>query len=384
MASIRVDGVTKRYGSETVFEDLSLDVHEGEFLVIVGASGCGKSTLLRMIAGIEPVDGGTVHLDDTDVTFMRPGERDVAMVFQDYALYPHMSIRRNLAFPLESHRLSKAEIRARIQQTSTMLELDKLLDRKPGQVSGGQRQRVALGRAMIRNPRAYLMDEPLSNLDAALRVQMRTELIQFHQRTGATVVYVTHDQVEAMTMGQRIAVMRAGRFEQIGVPQEVYRRPSTRFVGAFLGSPKMNIVGCKVGNRELRMGTAVTRIDVDLQTASLVTAVGFRPEAVTMAQSREALDEGLAFDLVPRFTEHLGNEVIVHGELQGEFVEPVVARVSPEVGETVACDGSSVRVRVRRSDLHLFAENGAAVWHGCDRQFARGSVSHRQAPSPPR
>jgi len=370
MASIRLDGVTKRYASEAVFEDLSLHVYEGEFLVIVGPSGCGKSTLLRVIAGIEPVDGGTVHLDHTNVTSVRPGERDVAMVFQDYALYPHMTIRRNLAFPLESRRLPKTEIKARIQQTSTMLELHKLLDRKPGQLSGGQRQRVALGRAMIRDPRAYLMDEPLSNLDAALRVQMRSELIQFHQRTGATVVYVTHDQVEAMTMGQRIAVMRAGRFEQIGIPREVYRRPSTRFVGEFLGSPKMNVVGCKVGNGELRMGTAVIRIGAALDTANVVASVGFRPEAVVLVEPGAVTDDALEFDVVPRFTEHLGNEVIVHGELQGEIAESVVARVSPEVGDAVECDGSSVRVRIPRSGLHLFAENGMAVWHGCDQRVA--------------
>ncbi len=359
MAKITVTGAAKSYGGDTVFDDLNLEVQDGEFLVIVGPSGCGKSTLLKVIAGVEPLDRGQIFLGDTEITRMRPGDRDIAMVFQDYALYPNMSVRENLAFPLRSRRVPQSQIAARVAQTSALLEIGNLLDRKPGALSGGQRQRVALGRAMIRNPRAYLMDEPLSNLDAALRVQMRSELIEFHRRTGGTVIYVTHDQVEAMTMGQRIAVMRAGRFEQIGVPQLVYQRPDSQFVAEFLGSPRMNVLACRPGG-----GLPVPPV-VAPGVAAPPAFVGFRPEAVHVGASGPNADR-LSLALVPAFTEHLGNEVIVHAELAPEREVIVLARMDPRRAAELSCDGSVVPAWVDHVDLHLFAEDGTALWHGCD------------------
>ena len=243
MASITLDRVSKVFDKQVVaVDDVSLEIGDGEFLVLVGPSGCGKSTLLRMIAGLEETSSGGIHLGDRDITWVPPRERNLAMVFQNYALDPHMTVRRNLGFSLRLRRLPRAQIAEQVEHVAAMLGLVELLDRKPGQLSGGQRQRVAMGRALVRDPEAFLMDEPLSNLDAKLRVTMRAELAELHQRTGTTTVYVTHDQVEAMTLGHRVAVMRGGVLQQCATPTELFHRPVNLFCATFIGSPEMNLV----------------------------------------------------------------------------------------------------------------------------------------------
>jgi multiple sugar transport system ATP-binding protein len=255
MAAIQLEHLTKEFaGGVVAVDDVNLTIADGEFMVLVGPSGCGKSTLLRMIAGLEEITDGTITIGGRDVTDLPPPERDLAMVFQNYALYPHMSVRENLAFGLSVRRTPKAEIRRRVGEVATLLGLERLLDRKPAHLSGGQRQRVAMGRAIIREPVAFLMDEPLSNLDAKLRVGMRASLAQLHARLAITSIYVTHDQTEAMTLGQRVAVMRDGRIVQVDVPQRLYQSPSDLFVAAFIGSPSMNLVNARVDGDTLVFG----------------------------------------------------------------------------------------------------------------------------------
>jgi multiple sugar transport system ATP-binding protein len=255
MTSIRLDEVTKVYANGVKAADaVDLTIAAGEFVVLVGPSGCGKSTLLRMIAGLEEVTEGAIFIEDVDVTDMPPQQRDIAMVFQDYALYPHMTVRDNLAFGLKLKKMPKAEWKSRVNEVAATLGLDDLLDRKPARLSGGQRQRVAMGRAIVREPKAFLMDEPLSNLDAKLRVSMRAELAKLHERLGVTTVYVTHDQVEAMTLGQRVAILRDGILQQFDRPQTLFRNPVNLFVAAFIGSPSMNLVDAQVDGNEVHFG----------------------------------------------------------------------------------------------------------------------------------
>jgi multiple sugar transport system ATP-binding protein len=254
MAEIRLSAVSKLFGGVTAVDDVSLQIEDGEFLVLVGPSGCGKSTLLRMIAGLEEVSAGEIFIGERDVTDLAPRSRDVAMVFQTYALYPHMTVRQNMGYGLKARRTPKAEIAKRVDEVAELLGLSELLDRRPAQLSGGQRQRVAMGRAIVRQPQAFLLDEPLSNLDAKLRVGMRASLAQLHQRLGVTTVYVTHDQTEAMTLGQRVAVMRDGRFLQVDTPKRLYERPANLFIAAFIGSPAMNLVNAKVDRSGIRFG----------------------------------------------------------------------------------------------------------------------------------
>jgi multiple sugar transport system ATP-binding protein len=283
MADIRLEHVTKEFaGGVTAVDDISLQIEEGEFLVLVGPSGCGKSTLLRMIAGLEEVTGGSISIGGTDVTDLAPRHRDIAMVFQSYALYPHMSVRQNLAYGLKVRRTPKAEIDKRVDEVAKLLGLSDLLERRPGQLSGGQRQRVAMGRAIAREPKAFLMDEPLSNLDAKLRVGMRASLQQLHTRLGITTIYVTHDQVEAMTLGQRVAVMRDGHILQADAPQKLYEEPRDLFVAAFIGSPSMNLVEATVDGEELILGQYRIPLAPGRrpQVASGArVAVGIRPES---------------------------------------------------------------------------------------------------------
>src|SRR5215831_2570778 len=282
MAGITLEHVTKAFvGGVVAVDDVNLTIEDGEFMVLVGPSGCGKSTLLRMIAGLEEITDGTISIGDRDVTELPPPERDIAMVFQNYALYPHMSVRENLGFGLSVRHTPKAEIRRRVVDVATLLGLEGLLDRKPAHLSGGQRQRVAMGRAIIREPVAFLMDEPLSNLDAKLRVGMRASLVQLHARLSVTSIYVTHDQTEAMTLGHRVAVMRDGRIVQIDRPQRLYRSPNDLFVASFIGSPSMNLVEASLDTDQIVFGQFRVPLDSGRRPAAGVDRVvlGVRPEA---------------------------------------------------------------------------------------------------------
>jgi multiple sugar transport system ATP-binding protein len=281
MAQIELEHVTKDFsGGVRAVDDVSLSIGDGEFMVLVGPSGCGKSTLLRMVAGLEEVTEGRISIGDRDVTDLAPRHRDIAMVFQSYALYPHMTVRQNLAYGLKVRRTEKAEIARRVAEVAELLGLSELLDRRPAHLSGGQRQRVAMGRAIVREPKAFLMDEPLSNLDAKLRVGMRASLAQLHSRLGVTTVYVTHDQVEAMTLGQRVAVLRDGRILQVDEPQRLYQQPRNLFVAAFIGSPAMNLVGAELDGDEVAYGQFRTPLDRTRRPAGGRSVVlGLRPES---------------------------------------------------------------------------------------------------------
>ena len=287
MTAVSIRDIRKVYGKTTVIlDDIDLEVASGEFVILVGASGCGKSTLLNMIAGLDTPTAGSIHIGGRDVTHLPSKDRDIAMVFQSYALYPNMNVAGNIAFALEMRKVPKAERDAAVQRVAKMLQIEHLLDRKPGALSGGQRQRVAMGRALARDPKLFLFDEPLSNLDAKLRVEMRAEIKLLHQRTHTTTVYVTHDQVEAMTLGDRIAVMRAGRIEQLDTPQAIYERPATKFVAEFIGSPSMNIFACERGGSGVSAGGVDLPLN-DAQRAALGASTsllyGLRPENVALS-----------------------------------------------------------------------------------------------------
>ena len=337
MAEVEFRGVTKRFSGETTAVDaLDLEVADGELMVLVGPSGCGKSTALRMVAGLEQPTEGSILIGGRDVAGLSPGARDVAMVFQSYALYPHMTVRKNLAFPLRRRRMEKPEIEQRVAAVAEMLELDELLHRKPAQLSGGQRQRVAMGRALIREPLAFLLDEPLSNLDAKLRSELRAELKRLHARLEITMIYVTHDQVEAMTLGDRIAVMNRGRLLQVGTPEEVYGRPCNVFVARFVGSPAMNLLpGTTVGQ-----DAAVT--------------IGIRPELLRPAAE---LADGLGLNVVAEVVEPLGSDVFVHGRTDAG--DEVVARLP---GKARVAPGERVALAVPAADVHRFdADSGDLI-----------------------
>ena len=334
MASIRVHALTKRFASGShAVRGIDVSIADGEFLVLVGPSGCGKSTLLRLLAGLETADEGRIEIADRDVTGLPPQARDVAMVFQSYALYPHMTVRDNLAYGLRVRGTNPATIAERITAAAASLGLEELLDRRPAQLSGGQRQRVALGRAIVRTPQAFLLDEPLSNLDPGLRLQAREELRRLHASLRATIVYVTHDQEEAMTLGGRIAVMRDGAIEQIGAPLEVYHQPANRFVATFIGTPAMNIVPAAV----LGIG------------APPGTLAGIRPHDVV-------LGSGGALRGHVEFVEPRGHDAVVHVRLDGQTY-PIVAVTNPSMHAA----GSAVGVAVPHDRVHLFGEDGARL-----------------------
>jgi ABC-type sugar transport system ATPase subunit len=337
MASICFEGVSKVYGDGTCAVDqLDLEIKEGEFMVFVGPSGCGKTTALRMVAGLEEISGGRVVIGDREVNDISPKDRDIAMVFQNYALYPHMTVAANLAFGLKLRQLSKDEINRRVHDAAVALDLEDYLERKPKALSGGQRQRVALGRAIVREPAAFLMDEPLSNLDAALRVQTRGEILKLQKRLDTTTIYVTHDQVEAMTMGDRIAVMRKGVLQQLGTPQELYLRPANTFVATFIGSPAMNLVPAGA-------------IGIDRETL----LAGFRPEHVSVGAAR---DGDFGFEATVELVEYLGDERLAHVR-HGErlLTAKLPADQALEYGATLAFAVSS------RAVLLFDAETGLAV-----------------------
>jgi multiple sugar transport system ATP-binding protein len=362
MATVTFDHVWKRYGDVVAVNELNLDINDGEFLVLVGPSGCGKTTSLRMIAGLEEISDGTLKIGDRVVNDLAPKDRDVAMVFQSYALYPHMSVRDNLAFGLKLRKVPKQEIERRVQEAARLIELTNLLDRKPKQLSGGQRQRVALGRAIVREPAVFLMDEPLSNLDAKLRVQTRAEIARLHQRLKTTIVYVTHDQVEAMTMGDRIAVMNNGLLQQVGPPQQLYEHPANKFVAGFIGSPSMNFVSVTLqqdGGRAVLKNSGMdlplpSRLASAVEGKSDRLTVGFRPEHMEIGADGggEAVTLRATCDVV----EFLGNEELLHvrvGEHDLVAIVDASHRVRP---------GDVLDVRVPLDKVHLFdEEDGSSI-----------------------
>jgi multiple sugar transport system ATP-binding protein len=380
MADIRLEGITKTYpnGFEAV-KGVDLEVEDGDFLVLVGPSGCGKSTLLRMIAGLEDITGGDLIIGNRIVNDETPKERDIAMVFQNYALYPHMTVRKNIGYSLRLARVPKAEITQRVEEAAALLELTDLLDRKPGLLSGGQRQRVAMGRAIVRQPAAYLMDEPLSNLDAKLRVQMRAEVARLQRNLGVTTIYVTHDQVEAMTMGTRVAVLKDGVLQQVDNPQALYDRPANSFVAAFIGSPSMNLYQGRIGsdNEDLTVSFGSQSIPVPREIVAAnpeiaaldgsEVVVGLRPEA--FAEPTSESDARPTMRVSVELVESLGAELVVHTTIDAmaaEIDDPDLAEAAPIAEETGApCVarlgpktrldvGSVVDLPVDTSDLQLF------------------------------
>jgi ABC-type sugar transport system ATPase subunit len=362
MAEVLIKHLVKRFGKVEAVSDVSLRISDGEFLVLLGPSGCGKSTILRVIAGLESADSGEIMIGDQLVNFIDPVKRNVAMVFQNYALYPHMTVEKNIAFPLQIAKKPKAETEAAVRRAAGILALDGLLDRLPGELSGGQRQRVALARAIVREPQAFLMDEPLSNLDAQLRIQTRLELIQLHARLGITTVYVTHDQVEAMTMGHRIAVMDHGVLQQVGTPQDVYRRPANVFVATFLGAPPMNIIDGALVSIDGGWRFHGQDIDVPLSTEVLSTPelaheieargevrLGLRPEHIRLG----AAEESTGFPGRVEFLEPVGSDLYLTVEAGGTTVQVRTDPDSPlQPGDNVTLQFDPGRVHVFGADGH--------------------------------
>jgi ABC-type sugar transport system ATPase subunit len=356
MANLELRGVVKRFGAVEVIHGVDLKIEDGEFTVFVGPSGCGKSTLLRMIAGLEAVSAGEVYIGDELVNDIAAAKRGLAMVFQSYALYPHMSVRKNLSFGLETIGAPKAEIVKRVAQAAEILQIDQLLERRPGQLSGGQRQRVAIGRAIVREPRIFLFDEPLSNLDAELRVQMRVEINKLHRRLGATMIFVTHDQVEAMTLADRIVVLRAGVIEQVGTPLDLYNHPANLFVAGFIGSPRMNFLGADAagdnGNGRIR-GTSGFNLAIpagtDLRPGKVT--FGVRPEHLVLADPADALLSGQV-----QIAEHLGGETFVYVALPSGETLTVEIR-----GQATVQPGETVGVDVQAGAWHVFDGDGRVV-----------------------
>jgi multiple sugar transport system ATP-binding protein len=346
MAEIELRNVTKIFSGDVVaIDDVSLTIGDGEFMALVGPSGCGKSTLLRAIAGLEDVTSGEIAIGGRDVTDLAPRHRDIAMVFQSYALYPHMSVRQNLGYGLKVRRMPKAEIRQRVDAIAELLGLEEMLERKPAQLSGGQRQRVAMGRAIVREPQAFLMDEPLSNLDAKLRVGMRASLAQIHQRLGVTTVYVTHDQVEAMTLGQRVAVMRDGRILQVDTPQALYERPRDVFVAGFIGSPSMNLVEATIDDEHVSFGQFRVPLDVSRRPSQTGPVIlGVRPEAFEDAAFAPSGLPAIDVDVV--VLEELGADAHVFFGVDATRVATGVDDDAEEAADIVSTQGALLNARV--------------------------------------
>ena len=333
MGQITLNQVTKSFGDVQVIPPLDLEINEGEFVVFVGPSGCGKSTLLRLIAGLEDTTSGHISIDGNDATELPPSKRGLAMVFQSYALYPHMSVRKNIAFPMRMAKLDEATQNAKIEAAAKALNLTDYLDRKPGQLSGGQRQRVAIGRAIVREPAAFLFDEPLSNLDAALRVGMRLEIMELHEKLATTMIYVTHDQVEAMTMADKIVVLQAGVIEQVGSPLELYHAPRNKFVAGFIGSPKMNLID----------GAEAKKYDA--------ATIGIRPEHLTVSKT-----EG-AWKGVVGVAEHLGSDTFIHVHDTG-LLETITVRIT---GDIAARHGDIIYLTPLEDQIHRFNAQGLRI-----------------------
>ena len=333
MGQIQLSGVVKSFGDVEVIPPLDLEINDGEFVVFVGPSGCGKSTLLRLIAGLEDVSDGVISIDGKDATDLPPAKRRLAMVFQSYALYPHMTVRKNIAFPLKMAKMPQAEIDKRVEGAAKVLNLGDYLDRRPGQLSGGQRQRVAIGRAIVREPAAFLFDEPLSNLDAALRVNMRLEISELHNTLKTTMIYVTHDQVEAMTMADKIVVLQAGRIEQVGSPLDLYHAPANLFVAGFIGSPKMNFV---TGEYAEKLGAKT---------------IGIRPEHTSI------VSEGGVWSGKVVVSEHLGSDTFLHVEVDGRSEQMTVR----SDGEVPLRAGDSIQLVPDETKIHKFGADGKRI-----------------------
>ncbi|WP_128254254.1 sn-glycerol-3-phosphate import ATP-binding protein UgpC [Falsirhodobacter deserti] len=347
MAKITIDNVVKTYaGGNTAVHGVTLDIQDGEFIVLVGPSGCGKSTLLRMVAGLETISGGEVRIGERRVNDLDPADRDIAMVFQNYALYPHMTVRENLAYGLKNRGTAKAEIEARVAEAARMLEISQYLDRKPRALSGGQRQRVAMGRAIVRKPAAFLFDEPLSNLDAKLRVTMRGEIRKLQKRLGTTSLYVTHDQLEAMTLADRLVVLNGGRIEQIGKPLEIYHRPASTFVASFIGSPAMNLVDARIDNGTLSFGGLTVAVG---SAVNGPVTLGLRAEDMQVAPPGQA---GMSMQV--EYIEELGAQRLVHG-MVGD--QALTVTLSPAVPLT-----DVMQLTLPADRLHLFdAQTGTRL-----------------------
>ena len=350
MATVSYRNAQRHYPNSpaAAVEDLCLDVEDGEFMVLVGPSGCGKTTSLRMLAGLEPVTSGSIHIGERDVTHLAPRDRDIAMVFQNYALYPHMSVAENMAFALKMAKQPKAERESRVSEAARLLGLSDLLDRKPRNLSGGQRQRVAMGRAIVRQPQVFCMDEPLSNLDAKLRVSTRTQIAELQQRLGITTVYVTHDQVEAMTMGDRVAVMKDGVLQQVDNPLSIYDRPANLFVAGFIGSPAINLLKASITGSTAEIAGYKVELQPDVAARTGGRAVlGIRPEAWRLAGADEP---GLELDV--SLVEELGAEAFVYGTYPSpDTAQPLVVRVD---SGRQATKGSRIRVTTDPRRIHVF------------------------------
>ncbi|MGJ8530218.1 ABC transporter ATP-binding protein [Maritalea sp.] len=358
MANLTLSSISKSYGTAEVLDDISLDIKSGEFVVFVGPSGCGKSTLLKLIAGLEDASNGSIEIGGHDVTGLEPVQRGIAMVFQSYALYPHLSVYENIAFPLRLQKLSKSEVDEAVQKAAQILDLTNRLSYKPGQLSGGQRQRVAIGRAIVRDPKVFLFDEPLSNLDAALRGQMRVELSELHKKLKTTLVYVTHDQVEAMTMADRIVVLNQGKVEQFGTPMELYHKPRTRFVASFIGQPGMNfipasIVGSEQNRTEIMLPgnfrmEKKCNFDLDLNGHSV--ELGIRPEALRPADGNKGLKTKI------RIVERLGGVSFLYGSL-----EDGTSICASFDGEMDVPDEGHIILDFNPDQAHLFDRDGTVI-----------------------
>jgi len=359
MGSISLKKINKSFDSTEVLKNIDLDIDDGEFLILIGPSGCGKSTLLNLIAGLEDLNSGEIVIDGKDVSDESPKDRDIAMVFQSYALYPTMNVARNICFGLEMNKVPKSEQEVILKKVSEVLQIDHLLDRKPGQLSGGQRQRVAMGRALARSPKVFLFDEPLSNLDAKLRVEMRTEIKKLHKRIGTTIVYVTHDQIEAMTLADRIAVLKDGELQQVGTPYEIYNDPVSHFVADFMGSPGMNFIECIVIDENLIIESGGQKYELSipctdaLNNSNLDTVLlGIRPEMLTEIQPtvvENSFIHQIEFDV--EVIEPMGADTVAIGQWNGTEVS---ARLSPESGKTA---NKGFLLQVDTSNTILFDPN---------------------------
>jgi len=342
MAKLHLKELRKSYGTVDVIKGIDLTIEDGEFCVFVGPSGCGKSTLLRMIAGLEDITGGTFEIDGSRMNDIAPAKRGVAMVFQSYALYPHLSVYENIAFGLKVRKTSASEIKTRVGEAVTMLQLEKLTERYPRELSGGQRQRVAIGRAIVGQPQTFLFDEPLSNLDAELRVHMRTQISELHQRLKRTMIYVTHDQVEAMTLADKIVLLRDGRIEQVGTPHDLYERPQNLFAAQFIGAPKMNIFKLTDECQNLRENLKLDRN---------AHYFGIRPDSFEIVQPGEGILSGKV-----RLNEYLGNACLIHADIEGH--DPVI--LEQPVGTKITT-GTTISLNAKADNVHAFAKDGNRI-----------------------